>query len=174
MYYCGIEIEEEGVMKERKARDRELYSCQYEYNRDWLWTAVIEDDDVGYPKVFSYIKEEDLTYLRRHGVRKENITGRMKEAVFDVEYKASMNIKEAFRKVEDVMMTKKETKGKRLTLKVSMDKLKPHEEYTLISLLNYLRESWLEGERGDVALTWAEFYLLKEGCFKKPPKNKKK
>ena len=159
-------------MKERKARDKTLYSCQYEYNREWLWYHIIGQDDVGYPKVFSYIKEEDLTYLKRHGRRKENITGRLTEAKFNIEYKASMNIKKAFEKIEDVFMTKKVVKGKRTTLRASMNDLNPHEEYTLIALLNHLRECYSEGERGDVELSWLEFFLLKNGCFKKPPKRK--
>lgn len=158
-------------MKERKARDRELYSCQYEYNRDWLWTDVIEDDDIGYPKVYSYIKEEDLVYLKRHGTRKENITGRLKESKFEVSYPATMPIREAFGKIENVFMTKKQTKGKRITLRSSVESLKPYEEYILISLLTYLREAYTDGE-DEVLLTYQEYYLLNNGGFKKPPKKK--
>lgn len=154
-------------MKERKERDKTLYSCQYEYNRDHLWFHVIEQDDIGYPKVLSYIKEEDLTYLRNHGRRKENINGRLKEAVFDVDFPAKMPIREAFALIEDIFMTSKLTKGKRITLRASMKSLKQHEEYLLISLLTHLRERYADGERGDVELTWKEFYLLQEGGFKK-------
>lgn len=144
-------------------KKREDFPDGYSWRKELLWRDVISKDDLKSPNIISYFIPSGGTTL---------IDGRVKQ-VKEIEYKASMNIKECFSKIEDLMMTKKLTKKKRLTLKAEMLKLAPHEEYMLISLLSYLREEFLDGNRGEVMLSWQEFFTLRDGAFSKKSFKKK-
>lgn len=143
------------MITEKKKRDKTLYSHPYEYSRDWLWSHVIEDDDIGYPKVYSYIDEEDITYLQTHGkIRPKNITGYLKEFIPpSPEYKCEMDLKECFVAIKEKMTTKS---GQ---LRASMLKLADYEITAWAALLEYLRFSWQCGET-KVLLTYKEYYML--------------
>lgn len=142
-------------MKEKKRR--EDYPDDYAFRADTLWREVISDDDICYPKIISFFVKSGNTL----------ITGR--EVVpKQIEFVKEVCIKAEFQQMKALMTTKS---GK---LRASMQNLTPYQEYTLIALLNHLREAWSDNEE-TVFLSWQEFYLLKEGGFNKnKPKNSKK
>jgi hypothetical protein len=135
---------------------KEDYENSYEYQRQWLSAFEKEDDMDYYPKSYSF-------FVKSGSVP---ITGKVQK-IKPVEYAATMNIKEAFDRLKHLMHTKQNK------LRKSMTELKPYEEYTLIALINYLREEWTAGCRGDIVLTWTEFFYLKNGTVKNNYKNKK-
>ncbi len=145
---------------------REDYTCLYTFRKWHLWKEVYEgQEDLSYPLVLSYIDPKDLSYFKNNGKSPDKT---YPAKVAEEQYNATMNIKEAFKLIEDVFVTqKKNSKGKRETLTASVKGLNEYQTEVLQSLLNHLRTSWVDGERGDVQLTWAEFFLLKEGKFKK-------
>ncbi len=145
---------------------KEDYTCLYLYRKHHLWKEVYNgQEDLSYPLVLSYIDPKDLAYFKNNGKSPDKT---YPAKIAEEQYQASMNIKEAFKLIEDVFVTKKENKeGKRETLTASVKSLNEYQEELLQSLLNYLRTSWSDGERGDVQLTWKEFFLLKNGKFKK-------
>jgi len=148
-------------MKERKAREE--YENEYEWRRDTLHREIYDRDDIEgqYPNIISFFVKSGRT----------PVSGEIAQ-VKPTEYKATMNIMDAFKAVEELMTTKKLTKGRRNTLKASMKDLTQWESYDLIALLSYLREEYqVFGNRGDVQLSWKEFFILKEGTMKQ---NKKK
>ena len=137
--------------------NKEDYDNLYEYRRQWL-SAFEKDPEMDYyPKSYSFFCKQGKTPVTAKTTPLINK---------EVDYPVTMNIKEAFKKIEDVFVTKKLTKGRRTTLRASMDSLKPHEEYLLISLLTYLREAYMDAEN-EVLLSYQEFYLLKNGGFTK-------
>lgn len=144
-------------MTTEKRKKREDYPSDYEFRRSELWKEIKSSDDLGYPNVISY-------FIPSVGV---NLTGTVKQ-IPQVEFPASFSIVEAFKLIKDAMHTKG---GK---LRKGMETLKPHEDYLIISLINYLREEWVDGNRGQVDLTWQEMYFLKEGGFTKAKTIKKK
>lgn len=154
---------------EKKKRDKTLYSHPYEYSRDWLWSHVIEDDDIGYPKVYSYIEEEDISYLQTHGKRKpKNITGYLKEFIPpSPDYKCEMDLKECFVAIKEKMTTKS---GQ---LRASMLKLKPYEIQDWSCLLEYLRSEWQLRESDKALLTGKEWFMLFGVDNKNKPKKTK-
>ena len=137
-------------------KQREDYPNNYEFMRENLWKEVSDIDDIKYANVISYFCKSGQT----------PITGEIKQ-IKETDYKATMGIKDAFQKIQVLMLTKSKT------LRKSMEALTPYQTYDLIALLNYLREQWSEGNRGEVMLSWREYFLLNEGGFKKP-KNKGK
>jgi len=148
-------------MKERKAREN--YDNEYEWRRDTLHREIYDMDDIEgqYPNIVSFFVKSGRT----------PVSGKIAQ-VKPTEYKATMNIMDAFKAVEELMTTKKLTKGRRNTLKASMKELTQWESYDLIALLSYLREEYqVFGNRGEVTLSWKEFFYLKNGTMKQ---NKKK
>ena len=145
-------------MTETKTRDD--YQDLYSFRAETLWKEVSDPDDLTYPKVISF-------FCKQNGFPVSGKEAKVKETTYPIE----MPIKEAFILIQDLMMTKKLTKGKRETLRGSMERLQPHETYLLGCLLNHLREAYMDSEES-VLLTYKEYYLLKEGGFNK--KNKKK
>ena len=141
-------------MKEQK--QREDYTNNYEYMRENLWKEVKSPEEDSYPNVISYFVKSGRT----------PVSGKEAE-IKPVEFVKEVCIKEAFQQIQAVMTTKNKQ------LRASMKSLQPWQEYDLIALLTYLREEWGNGNRGTVLLSWKEYFLLKEGGFKKP-KNKKK
>lgn len=144
-----------------EAKTREDYPDLYSFRAENLWKEVSDPDDLAYPKVISF-------FCKQEGFPVSGKEAKIKETTYPIE----MPIREAFVLIQDLMVTKKLTKGKRETLRSSMSCLKPHEIHLLGCLLNHLREAYMDSE-GSVLLTYAEYYLLKDGGFKKP-KNKKK
>lgn len=134
----------------QETKTKEDYSDLYSWRADNLWKEVSEPSDLSYPRIINYFVKSGKT----------PISGRQTK-VKPVEYPKEMYIKEAFKQIELLMMTKG---GK---LRKKMENLQSWEEYSLIALLNYLREEWGNGNRETVQLSWQEFYLLKEGGFKK-------
>ena len=143
-----------------KKTEPKVYPNGYERFRDLGWKSY----ECGAEVISFFLPHEmDLTHRDKDFVadynknklpRGVNINGRVKE-IPPQEYKASMQIKEAFSLVQELMVTKNKT------LRKSMENLKPWEVNTLASLLHHLREEWSMGERGEVILTWAELFLLK-------------
>ena len=144
-----------------QTKTREDYPDLYSYRAENLWKEVSDHDDLTYPKVISF-------FCRQNGFPVSGVEAKIKETTYPIE----MPVKEAFILVQNLMVTKKLTKGKRETLRSSMGSLKPHEEYLLGCLLNHLRELHMDGEVS-VLLTYQEYYLLKNGGFSKPKKKSK-
>ena len=143
-------------MKEQK--QREDYPNSYEWRRETLFREIYDNDDIEgkYPNIISFFVKSGRT----------PVSGKEAE-IKPVEFVKEVCIKEAFQQIQAVMTTKNKQ------LRASMKSLQPWQEYDLIALLTYLREEWGNGNRGTVLLSWKEYFLLKEGGFKKP-KNKKK
>lgn len=142
------------MTEQKKVRDPTLYSDLYSYRDDWLWADVKETTDLKSPKVISFFCKSGTT----------PITGKVKQLP-EPEYKGTMDIKEGFALLKELMHTKQGN------LRKTMENLRDYEEYTLIALINYMRECWVEKET-TLHLTWTEYYLLRNGGFNK--QNKKK
>ena len=153
--------------EKHKNLSREDYDLHYEYFKYHGWKSISDSDDLEYPKVYSYIKVSDLKYLRNNGKKPDNKYPAKLAEVKEVSYDATMGTKEAFSLLKLAMHTKSGA------LRKSMENLKPYEEYMIISLINYMRECWVEKEEV-LQLSWQEFYFLKQGGFKKNPKKKSK
>ncbi len=150
---------------------KEEYTCLYTFRKFHLWREVSDPDDLTYPLVLSYINPKDLAYFKNNGRSQDNT---YPAKIAEEQYNATMDIKEAFRLIENIFVTqKKNSKGKRETLTASVKSLNEYQTEVLQSLLNYLRTSWSDGVRDEVQLTWKEYFLLKEGKFKKFKKKKK-
>lgn len=136
------------------------YPNKYEKFRDLGWKSY---EDCA--EVISFftphdmdLTNKDTAFIKDYNNNKlpkgVNINGRVK-VVQKPDYKATMNIKEAFTRVQELMCTK--SGG----LRATMTKLKPWEVNDLASLLHHLRSEWVDGERGNVELTFNEYYMLK-------------
>ncbi len=136
------------------------YTNKYEKFRDLGWKSYEDGADV-----ISFFcqheldlsnKEKDFIadYNKNKLPKGVDINGRVK-VVSKPDYKVEMPIQEVFSLIKGLMVTKNGT------LRKSMDNLKPYEANTLASLLHYVREEWRFGERGNVILTFQEYYLLK-------------
>lgn len=140
----------------KPSHNKDDYENEYEYRRQWLGCFEKDEEMEYYPKSFSFFCKSNGT----------PISGKVAK-IKPVEFKATMNIKDAFALLKAAMHTKSGS------LRKNMLELKPFEEYLLISLINYLREEWVDGNRGAVELTWKEYFFLREGGFKKNTKKKK-
>jgi len=148
-------------VQQKPSKLKEDYESMYEYRRQWLSCFEKDSDMDYYPKSYSFFVKSGRT----------PVSGKIAQ-IKPPEYKATMNIMDAFKAVEELMTTKKLTKGRRNTLKASMKELTQWESYDLIALLSYLREEYqVFGNRGEVTLSWKEFFYLKNGTMKQ---NKKK
>ena len=126
------------------------YLNSYEKRRDLIQKEYHSWDEDG---VYINCKGQHISFFTP-STNGSPVNG--KEAkVFETNFTNSVNIKQAFSLVKDKMMTKG---GK--TLRKKMLTLKPYEVYDYAALLNYLRESWEEGNRGDVLLSYKEYKLL--------------
>lgn len=96
---------------------------------------------------------QHISFFCKRERNQKEVSGKIfhpKEVNFEIE----VDISKAFAKIQEKMMTKNKT------LRKSMEKLRPYEEYDWAVLLNYLREEWKDGNRDKVLLSGKEWYML--------------
>lgn len=124
----------------------------YEEKAKALWGLMKQGEPEEYkPNVISY-------FVKRNPNEPE-ITGKIKLTP-ETHYDKVVSTEWAIKAMQDLLFTKKKTKGRRITLRKAAEQLKPWEEYNYLALIEYLREAHSGGFK-KVLLSWQELKLLK-------------
>ena len=137
-----------------------MTSQAYEERSKGIWKTLCTNDegDNNNHQVISY-------FCKRENNQPE-VTGKVK-IIPETNYDKTVDTDWAMCKMQDLLFTKKKTKGvdgkrRRITLRKTVEELSPWEQYNVSSLCHYLRQAHSEGCR-KVVISWQEKKLLEEG-----------
>lgn len=122
-------------------------------------------DDPDEPIPQEYLGKCYSFFVKKSHGQKFDIDGRVfipEEARHEIELETS----EVFNKVIDKIFTKQLTKGKRQTPRKEFLEMQPYEVYSWIALMNYVRQSFVDGEE-KVLLSRKEFAMIQPKESKK-------
>ena len=127
---------------------------RYEDKAKKLYGLMKRDEPEEYqPLVISY-------FVKRNSNEPE-IKGIVKQLT-PVNYDIIVDTKWVMEKIQDILFTKRVTKGRRITLRKDVETLKPYQVYNLSSLCHYARQAHSEGCKSMI-LSWQEKKMLEGG-----------